>query len=414
MDSDLDVTMLLDRQQARRNQGIPTLTTFVGPIGAAVHAWKRWNGDRPVATTPRNAPLAVISSWLAAAISSGCLRASAINRYAMMTGASPCDVESRWSKSTARDLDCVFEGSFDRMDATVALVRHLAAIGQEVDSTDATILAEKLIAERNAGGYSEEATFAELVSLISPESCPAILLVPSREELEASIHYVSGLLGVAPSVRIALAISDDVAENTLMESCDVRWRTLLREGFVKTEGVRRETILARLDTAGLGAHDFSTSLDVIVTGGTSPAVVDEFVEAACALNESEPDEDRARSSAERFLFGMLESLPQTVGVFQQNRKLEFKHGSMDAEADLLAAEHKLVVEIDGSYYHLGSKEAYRRDRKKDWLLQQHGYRVLRFLAEDVVARLEEILYTILAALDKCRSDQEVTQKGQPK
>jgi very-short-patch-repair endonuclease len=72
-------------------------------------------------------------------------------------------------------------------------------------------------------------------------------------------------------------------------------------------------------------------------------------------------------------------------------------------------DHKLVVEIDGSHYHLGSKDAYRRDRRKDWLFQQHGYHVLRFLADDVVARLEEILATILTALDFCRDD--LGQKG---
>jgi very-short-patch-repair endonuclease len=136
-------------------------------------------------------------------------------------------------------------------------------------------------------------------------------------------------------------------------------------------------------------------------GGTVETV-DEFVEAAETV-ESDPDEDRARSAAERFLFNLLESVPQTAGRFQLNHRLEFLHGRAPAESDLVAVDHKLVVEIDGSYYHLGSKEAYRRDRRKDWLLQQHGYRVLRFLAEDVVARLEEILTTILAALEFCQS-----------
>jgi very-short-patch-repair endonuclease len=40
----------------------------------------------------------------------------------------------------------------------------------------------------------------------------------------------------------------------------------------------------------------------------------------------------------------------------------------------------------------------RRSRRKDWELQRRGYLVLRFLAEDVVCRLDEILDTILAAV----------------
>ena len=42
--------------------------------------------------------------------------------------------------------------------------------------------------------------------------------------------------------------------------------------------------------------------------------------------------------------------------------------------------------------------AYRRDRRKDQLLQENGYFVLRFLAEDVGKALDTVLDTILRAL----------------
>jgi very-short-patch-repair endonuclease len=47
---------------------------------------------------------------------------------------------------------------------------------------------------------------------------------------------------------------------------------------------------------------------------------------------------------------------------------------------------------------LDDTEAYRRDRRKDAALQEHGYFVLRFLAEDVGKRLDEVLDTILRSL----------------
>ena len=47
---------------------------------------------------------------------------------------------------------------------------------------------------------------------------------------------------------------------------------------------------------------------------------------------------------------------------------------------------------------MADAEAYRRDRRKDAMLQKNGYFVLRFLAEDAGKRLDEILDTILAAL----------------
>jgi very-short-patch-repair endonuclease len=39
-----------------------------------------------------------------------------------------------------------------------------------------------------------------------------------------------------------------------------------------------------------------------------------------------------------------------------------------------------------------------RDRRKDALLQEHGYFVLRFLAEDIGKRLDHVLDAILRAL----------------
>lgn len=69
------------------------------------------------------------------------------------------------------------------------------------------------------------------------------------------------------------------------------------------------------------------------------------------------------------------------------------------EVDLLCQEVRIVIEIDG-LQHLSSKEAWRSDRRKDLLLQEHGYIVLRFLAEDVSKQLDIVLDTILRVLSK--------------
>lgn len=58
---------------------------------------------------------------------------------------------------------------------------------------------------------------------------------------------------------------------------------------------------------------------------------------------------------------------------------------------------------------LGDPEAYRRDRRKDALLQEAGYFVLRFLAEDAGKRLDLVLDGILrvvASLLRARGDRE--------
>ena len=49
-------------------------------------------------------------------------------------------------------------------------------------------------------------------------------------------------------------------------------------------------------------------------------------------------------------------------------------------------------------------EAYRRDRRKDQLLQENGYFVLRFLAEDVGKNLDLVLDAILRTLSHRRRE----------
>jgi hypothetical protein len=67
------------------------------------------------------------------------------------------------------------------------------------------------------------------------------------------------------------------------------------------------------------------------------------------------------------------------------------------EVDLLCAGARIAIEIDGPH-HLADPVAYRRDRLKDRLLQEQGYFVLRFLAEDVAKDLDTVLDVVLRSL----------------
>lgn len=77
------------------------------------------------------------------------------------------------------------------------------------------------------------------------------------------------------------------------------------------------------------------------------------------------------------------------------------------EVDLLCADVQLVIELDGAQ-HPASVEAYRRDRRKDALLQENGYTVLRFLSEDVGKRLDEVLDSLLRAIVRPQELKSVT------
>lgn len=91
----------------------------------------------------------------------------------------------------------------------------------------------------------------------------------------------------------------------------------------------------------------------------------------------------ARSAAELALFEALEATPATAGRFERNGYLGVRFGHQAAEVDLLSRPDRIAIEVDG-HYHFTDLDAYRRDRKKDLLLQTHGWLVIRVLAQDVM------------------------------
>jgi superfamily II DNA or RNA helicase/very-short-patch-repair endonuclease len=145
-------------------------------------------------------------------------------------------------------------------------------------------------------------------------------------------------------------------------------------------------------------QDYAASVRRLVRDGVDLPLAHLFVSAARPPTLGGEGAQRARSASEAFLYRRLESLPATAGKFRLNAELPIPFdGCGRMEVDLLCAEARVVVELDGAQ-HLESVEAYRRDRRKDVLLQENGYRILRFLAEDVGKRLDDVLDAILRAL----------------
>ena len=87
---------------------------------------------------------------------------------------------------------------------------------------------------------------------------------------------------------------------------------------------------------------------------------------------------------------------RAVFVFNAALPIAFD-GFGTLEVDLLCDEARVAVELDGAQ-HLADPVAYRRDRRKDQLLQERGYFVLRFLAEDVSKELGAVLDAIVRSL----------------
>jgi superfamily II DNA or RNA helicase len=147
-------------------------------------------------------------------------------------------------------------------------------------------------------------------------------------------------------------------------------------------------------------RDYSGSAQRLVRDGVDVPLASLFVHVARSVPPDAEGAARARSATESFLFRRLETLPSTKGRFELNATLPIAFdGQSHLEVDLLCAEARVAVELDGAQ-HLGDPVAYRRDRRKDLLLQENGYVVLRFLAEDVGKELNLVLDTILRSLTR--------------
>jgi len=165
---------------------------------------------------------------------------------------------------------------------------------------------------------------------------------------------------------------------------------------------------------------FADSIRRLARDGVSGEVADLFIYAALrrmAAAGDAPDGGQGnvavavpegivpgnpRSATELFLFRYLEALPETKGRFVLNGRLSIPFGpNADMEIDLLCTARKVALEIDGDF-HFTVRENYRRDRRKDLLLQRAGYLVLRFLAEDVVERIDMVLDTLLGVIETGR------------
>jgi len=121
------------------------------------------------------------------------------------------------------------------------------------------------------------------------------------------------------------------------------------------------------------------------------------VAEADAIGAASADLLDARSVAEAMLFEALEATSATRGRFELNGRLSVFFGSDAAEVDLLGRQDRIAIEIDG-YHHFADADGYRRDRRKDVLLQTQGLLVVRLLAEDVTRDPREAVNTVCRAL----------------
>lgn len=394
MDSSRKFTELLNWQQTRRGQGIPTTTVLAGPVGLGVREWRAWAGThgRPVAQTDATDPTGLSRAWIEAVFGAADVCRASIGWLATASGQTPDAAHESVRRMTVYDLDRAWQTlPTDTTTPPAAVARFTLGCVVAGRSPDADGLVRTLGAEPTRAVRA-------VAALMADDVCPALLLVPpTSDDLAQTLGVLEEMAVAVPGLPIAVAASDAAYEAADRALAGTRRQTLAREGLVRVRGVSGDALLDRLRRAGVAPDPPPETVRRLTAEGLPEEAAVAFIETAVAVRSTPNPADKARSSAEAFLFEQLESLPATAGLFRLNRELDFRHGPRAAEADLFAESVRLVIEVDGSYYHL-TAEQYRRDRRKDWEYQRRGYWVLRFLAEDVVDDLEAILDTILGVV----------------
>jgi very-short-patch-repair endonuclease len=167
--------------------------------------------------------------------------------------------------------------------------------------------------------------------------------------------------------------------------CDA-WRTLLAQLDDRSRALLEPGVLPQLPT-----EQPSSSVSV---GQQVREAYARAEEARRRRSKAAPElASRARSAAEQQLFELLQADAVTRDLFVLNVQMPFSFGTRRAEVDLACVELRVAVEVDG-FFHFREFAAYRRDRRKDVLLQHQGYIVSRHLADDVVDRPREVVRTI--------------------
>ncbi len=390
----------LERHQRRREQGIPTLTVLAGPPGTAASLWRRWLDSlhRPNCTVLATSEVEVAHAWMEALARLRNLEVDAADFLGGAAGLAPGELPSRLQGKTAHEREILLQELFPLApdgDATAACRALLQP--QVTHNPGGPLLA--------ALGGAPLRALAALHALVPPDSAPALLLTGSGSDgVTRAARVAAKLCASIPSLVIALA-TDRPSLDAYLHGGASQALAMVREGLIELAAPSPEALGRKLEALGVDQPEaLSGSLARLAADGVPDEVLTLFGEAAREQQRTSREDvpqDRARSAEERFLFAFLDSLPSTQGLFELNAFPGFRLAGRQVEVDLLARRLFIAVEIDG-YHHFQDPEVYRRDRRKDLALQRHGYVVLRFLAQDVVARLEEILDTISEVISQRR------------
>lgn len=447
MAADIPEPLPFSQQHSR-----PMISVLLGPSAAGIGEWKRGctSQGRPTAIATGIDPHHWMDVFVATFLRQGDPQQIATTYLTVRLPHR--DVPLDLSSCTLRQLEMLCEQAGLADHGSDRLCRSVLNAAVQQNAVTAQDICRWLQGMESAEELPT-IVLPAIVGLYRPGESPALLILPASpsdgrdvavdEEVTALAQagrQLTGLLTEVPALSAGLCVSHAVFERYLQETPESFAKAVLRESVRSIQGMTADEItemlahrssqpttryqqqIEQLAARGASRELAARFVDAIVEQeqarlppAASPAVPPpaNFTETAQAsetssstdsvsptVSETESAVDAetgARSAAELFLYTILEETLDLAGLFALNGRLDFVFGNQPAEIDLLCVEHRIAVEIDG-YHHFTNPAAYRRDRRKDALLQHHRYFVLRFLAEDVVSEIESIFATIRSAI----------------
>jgi very-short-patch-repair endonuclease len=378
----------LDRHARRREEGIATLSALVGPPTQALALFTAWAHRRGVSVVVPDAeePRELVRAWAAALARERELLLDAeafVVLHAPQGAPRPLLFRGKTAHERGLLLDTLSPPHTQKatweLCCQLLTSRRLPAAGALPAEVETAIALEPFSALR------------ALLGLVPARSTPILRLQAGLSEF-GRLRAAAALAAAAPSLTLVCVLTPEAFE-ACQHRGESRVLAMLREGLLE---------IPAQGPSGAGPAAVAPTLARFQQEGTPEPLVAHYVEAARALTALDPEsEGRSRSQAERFLYELLQHRPGTRDRFVLNGRVASGTGGRPLEVDLLCRELRLAVEIDG-YFHFRGAEDFRRDRRKDVALQRLGYWVVRFLAEDVVARLEDILETLDTLIDARR------------
>lgn len=401
-DSQVSPQTYLTIHSLRRSQGTPVLTVLTGTLNDTRGIWCRWiqqESRNTVIWSPGMAKSLSIS-WIGTLLASADLQHQLLLYLAQVNRCTTEEIFLALKNKSSDELE-IFQQQLPIQLSTqesLLLSWFLTQIALSCELTPdlASNLAQAMKLE---DGENLAQGIMAFTKLLPVEILPGLLMEVTDDELLRSpfIRMLAQIAERLPEMPIALAAIPAHFENYCTKAPESRIKAMLRLGVIKAQSYSDSH------------YTLPDKTDQILRQCNAPTQLYEEAQSLLRLIvEKKDDSSVARSQAEQFLFHILEWVPETRGVFKLNVKMPFKFGKRLMEIDLFSISDQIALEIDG-YYHFQDPESWRRDRRKDLILQMHDILVLRFLAEDIVSQLDEILDNVYQALQH-RRNKKLNQK----